>query len=98
MIPCQMPVLLLLEEASGANLHKGDIIGGRFASIKYGRMMLSTEYTFFPKHGQDKKNAQCNLDPDAPVDSSRALFWTHFVKNPFLGRGPCLGPIRQTLA
>ena len=42
----------------------------------------------FPTYGRDKKDAQRHLEPDAPIVSSRSLFWACFVKKQFWGGGP----------
>ena len=52
----------------------------------------------FSTYGQDKKDAQRHLEPDAPIVSSRSLFWARFVNKQFWCRGPYLGPIWQSVA
>ena len=52
----------------------------------------------FSTYGQDQKDAQRHLEPDAPIVSSRSLFWARFVKKQFWRRGPYLGPIWQSVA
>ena len=61
-------------------------------------MVSWAEFKCFLHLFKTNKNAQYNLEPDAPIDSSRSLFWACFVKKQFWGWGPYFGPVHQSVA